>query len=62
MPMAIEPETASSEGPVVVSKVLCHLNFGSFAVRVYGLMHPWLDEELWHEGIEVRGRPEGVCH
>ncbi|MEY4999237.1 MAG: hypothetical protein RIS00_1628, partial [Pseudomonadota bacterium] len=23
-------------------------------------MHPWLDEELWHEGIEVHGRPEGV--
>lgn len=54
--------TAARDADGCFTPLLCHLNFGSFAVRVYGLMHPWLDEELWHEGIEVHGRPEGVCY
>jgi hypothetical protein len=42
--------------------MLCHLNFGPFAVRVFRLLNLWLDEELWHEGIKVSGRgPEPLA-
>ena len=36
---------------------LCH---GPFASRAFRRRFPWLDEELWHEGIEGYGRAEGV--
>jgi putative transposase len=29
--------------------LLCHLNFGPFAGRVFRRRFPWLDEELRHE-------------
>lgn len=34
--------------------------FGPFVARVFRCKHPWLGEELQHEGIEVHGRAEAV--
>lgn len=38
--------------------LLCHLKFGPFGVGVFCRSYPWLDEDVWHESIEVHGRPE----
>jgi len=40
--------------------MLCHLKFGPFGIGVFCRNFPWLDEEVWHESIEVHGRPESV--
>ena len=40
--------------------MLCHLKFGPFGIRVFCRNFPWLDEKVWHEGIEVHGRAESV--
>ncbi|WP_284361856.1 hypothetical protein, partial [Candidatus Phycosocius spiralis] len=42
------------------NSVLCHLRLGPFGIRVLCRNFPWLDEEVWHESIEVHGRPESV--
>lgn len=33
--------------------MLCYLNSGPLQVRVFGSNHPWLGEDLRHEGIDV---------
>lgn len=48
-----EPNYHQYAGAWNALTLLCHLNFGPFRVRVFRRRHPWLDEELRHEGIEV---------
>ncbi|GBF58986.1 hypothetical protein PbB2_02677 [Candidatus Phycosocius bacilliformis] len=43
-----------------LQQVLCHLKFGPFGVGVFCRSFPWLDEEVWHESIEVHVRAESV--
>ena len=45
-----------------IARLLCILKIGPFLDRVFCLRFPWLDEESWHEGIEVYGRAGGVRH
>lgn len=38
--------------------VLFHRKLGSFGIRVLCRSYLWLDEEVWHDSIEVHGRRE----
>lgn len=59
------PRNLPPADPAIMTRVcrfvLCTLKPGSFEARVFGYGFPWLGKEAWHEGIEVHGRPEGIC-
>ncbi len=41
--------------------LLVHRRFGPFGIRVFCRSYLWLNEEVWHESVEVHRRPESVC-
>lgn len=44
------------------NKVLCHLNFGPFAITVFRLLDSGLCTEVPHNDLEGYGRSIGVRH